>query len=429
MGPRLETVAMGNRTKPPAGLADVSPRGARLWWIASAWGPGLLVMLADTDAGNVVTAAQGGARWGHRLLPLILALAPLLYMIQELTVRLGVFTGRGHCELIRERFGIGWALLSLLGLLVATMDSLVTEFTGVAGVGELYGLPRSLTLPLAASALLAIVASGAHRRAKRAAIAMGLFLLPFLAIGWIVRPDFKALTAELIDLPLGDHEFIYMVAAIIGMTFNPWMVFYQQSAIAEKKVRPWEYQVARWDTAAGAVLTQLPSAAVLIAMAATRVSGTPANLSSIGEISGALSSVLGDSAGRIAFGMGVLGGSLAAALVSSLALAWGLGEIVGYGRSLQHSRLTKWFYCVFAFSVMSAAALVWSVRSLVWLNITAQVINAFMLPMVIGFLLALAAADAVPKPKRVQGRYLQLIIALSVAISSIGLFAAIVGLF
>jgi Mn2+/Fe2+ NRAMP family transporter len=164
-------------------------------------------------------------------------------------------------------------------------------------------------------------------------------------------------------------------------------------------------------------------------MAATRVSGTPANLSSIGEISGALSSVLGDSAGRIAFGAGVLGGSLAAALVSSLALAWALGDIVGYGRSLQRSRLTKWFYCVFAFSVMSAAALVWSVRSLVWLNITAQVINAFMLPMVIGFLLALAAADAVPEPKRVQGRYLQLIIALSVAISSIGLFAAIVGLF
>jgi hypothetical protein len=107
-------------------------------------------------------------------------------------------------------------LLSLLGLLVATIDSLVTEFTGVAGGGELYGLLRSLTLPLAASALLAIVAS-AHRRAKRAAIAMGLFLLPFLAIGRIARPDFNALTAELIDLPLGDHEFIYMVAAIIGM--------------------------------------------------------------------------------------------------------------------------------------------------------------------------------------------------------------------
>src|SRR5262249_1568245 len=96
--------------------------------------------------------------------------------------------------------------LSLLGLLVATMDSLVTDFTGVAGVGELYGLPRSLTLPLTASALLAIVASGAHRRAKRAAIATGLSLLPFLAIGWIARPDFEALAAELIDLPLGDHK-------------------------------------------------------------------------------------------------------------------------------------------------------------------------------------------------------------------------------
>jgi Mn2+/Fe2+ NRAMP family transporter len=252
-------------------------------------------------------------------------------------------------------------------------------------------------------------------------------MLPFLAIGWTARPDFKALAAELIDLPLGDHEFIYMVAAIIGMTFNPWMVFYQQSAIAEKKVRPGEYQVARWDTAAGAVLTQLFSAAVLIAMAATRFSGTPANLSSIGEISGALSSVLGDSAGRIVFGVGVWTHCF------RCGCTWGF--TCGCPRLLacaclgtrQHSRLTKWFYWVFAFSVMSAAALVWSVRNLVWLNITAQVINAVMLPMVIGFLLALAA-DAVPEPKRVQGRYLQLIIALSVAISSIGLFAAIVEL-
>src|SRR5262249_53117586 len=84
---------------------------APLRWI-SAWGPGLLVMLADTDAGNVVTGAQAGARWGYRLLPLLLLLIPMLYMVQELTVRLGIYTGRGHGELIRERFGVGWALLS-----------------------------------------------------------------------------------------------------------------------------------------------------------------------------------------------------------------------------------------------------------------------------------------------------------------------------
>ena len=102
------------------------------------WGPGLLVMLADTAAGNVVAAAQGGALWGYRLLPLILLLIPMLYMVQELTARLGVYTGRGHAELIRERYGLGWALLAVAGLAAAAIGSLVTEFTGVAGIGEIY---------------------------------------------------------------------------------------------------------------------------------------------------------------------------------------------------------------------------------------------------------------------------------------------------
>src|SRR5271163_3090320 len=121
------------------------------------WGPGLLVMLADTDAGNVVTGADAGATWGYRLLPLLLLLIPMLYMVQELTVRLGVFTGRGYGELIRTRFGAGWAWLSLVGLAAAVIGSLVTEFTGVAGIGELYGVSREQSLPLAVVTLLAIV--------------------------------------------------------------------------------------------------------------------------------------------------------------------------------------------------------------------------------------------------------------------------------
>src|ERR1700744_1205577 len=119
-----------------------APRPLR-WTIL--WGPGLLVMLADTDAGNVVTAAQSGAQWGYRLLPLVLLLVPMLYMGPELTVGLGIYTGRGHGELIRAQFGLGWAQLSALGLAAAVVGSLITEFTGVAGVGELFGLSRAFT--------------------------------------------------------------------------------------------------------------------------------------------------------------------------------------------------------------------------------------------------------------------------------------------
>ena len=159
----------------------------------AAWGPGLLVMLADTDAGNVVTAAQSGAQWGYRLLPLVLLLIPMLYMVQELTVRLGIYTGRGHGELIRARFGLGWARLSTLGLTAAVVGSLITEFTGVAGVGDLFGLSRNFTLPLAAATLLVIVPSGSYKRVERAALIVGLFELAFFVVAWAAHPGLKAL--------------------------------------------------------------------------------------------------------------------------------------------------------------------------------------------------------------------------------------------
>src|ERR1700727_1242110 len=137
-----------------------------VWFFRSiaVWGPGLLVMLADTDAGNVVTAAQSGSQWGYRLLPVVLLLIPMLYMVQESTVRLGVYTGRGHGELIRVRFGLGWARLSTLGLAGAVVGSLITEFTGVAGVGELFGLSRSFTLPFAPTTLLLLPGARAREQ-------------------------------------------------------------------------------------------------------------------------------------------------------------------------------------------------------------------------------------------------------------------------
>ena len=220
------------------GVAETQPKTLpRLAWIA-VWGPGLLVMLADTDAGNVVTGAQAGAQWGYRLLPLLLLLIPMLYMVQELTVRLGLHTGRGHGELIREQFGFGWACLSTAGLAAAVIGSLITEFTGVAGIGELYGLSRSFTLPFAAAALLAVVATGSYRRVERTAIVIGLFELAFFAVAWAAHPSLETFAKDAVDLPLGNREFMYLVAAVIGATFNPWMIFYQQSAIADKKLRP-----------------------------------------------------------------------------------------------------------------------------------------------------------------------------------------------
>ncbi|MEX3936452.1 NRAMP family divalent metal transporter [Paraburkholderia phymatum] len=385
-------------------------------------------MLADTDAGNVVTAAQAGAQWGYRLLPLLLLLVPLLYMLQELTVRLGVFTGRGHGELIRERFGRGWAWLSAGSLAIATIGSLITEFTGIAGIGELYGVPRALTLPASVTVLLVVVATGSYRRTERAALLIGLFELAFFAVAWAAHPDPATVLRHARDMPLGDRHFLYLAAAIVGAVFNPWMVFYQQSAVADKGLTPDDCQAERWDTAFGAVLTQLLTAAVLVAAAATLgTRGTSAGLNSVGEISTALSPLLGGHIAQGVFSMGVLGAAMVAAIVSSLALAWGIGEVAGCRRSLElHPFEARWFYAVYAASVMGAAALVWGVADLVWLNIAAQVLNAFLLPLVIGFLVALAT-KTLPDRYRLRGGYRWVLIGVSAVVCGIGFVGGLAG--
>ena len=401
---------------------------APLGWIA-VWGPGLLVMLADTDAGNVVTGAQAGAQWGYRLLPMLLLLIPMLYMVQELTVRLGLHTGRGYGELIRERFGAGWAWLSVAGLAAAVIGSLITEFTGVAGIGELYGLSRGVTLPLAAFALLAVVATGSYRRVERAAIVVGLFELAFFAVAWAAHPSVETLATDVADLPLGDHQFLFLAAAVIGATFNPWMIFYQQSAIADKKLQLDHLTAARWDTAFGAALTQCLTGAVLVAAAATLGSGGAAvGLDSVGQISAALSPLLGENFGRLVFSAGVLGASLVAAIVCSLALAWGVGEVTGYKHSLEyHPFKAKWFYGVYAAAVVGSAALVGFARDLVWLNIAAQVLNALLLPLVIGFLVALALT-ALPASLRPRGLYRWILIGVCAVVIAVGVYGGVAGL-
>jgi Mn2+/Fe2+ NRAMP family transporter len=385
-------------------------------------------MLADTDVGSVITAGQSGVQWGYKLLALQLLLIPILYMVQELTVRLAIFTGRGHGELIRDTFGKGWAWLSAVGLGVATIGALLTEFSGVAGVGELYGLPRYISLPIAAGALLIVVITGSYRRVERAAIAVGLFELAFFFVAWAAHPDMPALIAGSISIPYRNPDYLYLAAANIGAVIMPWMVFYQQSAIADKRLRPDHLTAARWDTAIGALLTQLIMAAVLVACAATIGRLNPgASLSSVGEMGQALTPFLGDAVGNLVFGLGVLGAGMVAAIVVSLAFAWGLGEVTGYRRSLElHPLEAHWFYAVYALCVVVGAVVVGIWPDLVSLNVGVQVMNALMLPIVLGFLIALAV-KALPRAHRLRGWYLWVVIAVAVVTCALGVFGGLSG--
>lgn len=408
-------------------LRDKSARGRMARFIA-VLGPGLVVMLADTDVGSIITAGQSGVQWGYRLLLLQLVLIPILFMVQELTVRLGIFTGRGHGELIKETFGTFWAWVSVAGLAVATGGALLTELSGVAGVGEIYGVPRPVSLALTGGALVLIVLTGSYRRVERAAIALGLFELAFFGVAWAAHPKLGEIAAQSVRIPIANKDYLSLVAANIGAVIMPWMVFYQQSAVADKKLKPEHFNAARVDTALGAVLTQLVMAAVLVAAAATLFGRTNGDsLKTVGDLSAALTPLLGEGVGRLVFGLGIIGAGMVAAIVASLALAWGLGEVLGYKRSLEYRPLeARWFYGVYAASIVAGCVLVAVSPNLVSLNLGVQVMNALLLPIVLGFLIVLAV-KALPEPVRLKGWYLWLVIAVAGVTCALGVFGGLTG--
>ena len=397
--------------------------------LLSVFGPGLVVMLADTDVGSIITAGQSGVQWGYRLLLLQVVLMPILYMVQELTVRLGIYSGRGHGELIRDTFGRFWAWVSVAGLAVAVIGALLTELSGVAGVGEIYGVPRGVSVGIAAATLLAIVLTGSYRRVERVAIMLGLFEFAFFGVVMAAHPDPHQIVADAVRIPFANRDYLYLVAANIGAVIMPWMIFYQQSAIADKRLRPEHLAAARWDTAIGSVVTQLVMAAVLIAVAATLGrSGSKVSLNTVGDISGAITPFLGATWGHLVFGVGIIGAGMVAAIVASLALAWGIGEVAGYRRSLEYKPFeARWFYGVYAACVIAGSVLVTVWPNLVSLNVAVQVMNALLLPLVLGFLIALAVYS-LPDQYRLRGAYLKLVIAVAVLTTSLGVFGGLQGL-
>ncbi|MDG3014161.1 divalent metal cation transporter [Corynebacteriales bacterium D3-21] len=407
----------------------VTPKTALLMWLATA-GPGLAVMLADTDAGSLITAAQSGATWGYSLLLAQLVLIPIVFVVQELTVRLGLVTGKGHGELIRERFGTGWAWLSVSTLVLACAGAIVTEMSGIAGVGMMWGLPKWVGT-LAVVAFLAImVVTGSYRRVERVAIAVGLFELVFLVTMFLAGPDPHQIVRGLATFPIGNSDYMFLIAANIGAVVMPWMIFYQQSAVVDKGLTVKHLRIARWDTAVGSVITQLVMVGMLVTVAATLWAHGQQNasLNTVQDISDAITPHLGDFAGRVLFSLGMVGASLIAAIVASLTAAWGLGEVTGYKRSLEHSpREAPWFYAVFFVVILAGAMIVLSGVNLIQLNLWVQVMNALLLPTVLTFLYLLAR-KALSGRFRLAGAYRWIVLAIIAATAGLGVYSAVMGI-
>jgi Mn2+/Fe2+ NRAMP family transporter len=396
--------------------------GLRLPSLLLVLGPGVMVMLADTDAGSIITAGQSGARWGYRLLLLQLLLVPILYLVMELTVRLGIATGKGHAELIRDQFGARWAYLSVGTLLVSAIGALVTEFAGVAGIGRLFGLPAPATVIPAAAALVLLVATGSYRRVEIVGITLGLFELAFIGAAIAARPDPHAIATGLAAThAYGNSGYLALVAANVGAVVMPWMVFYQQGAVVEKKLTPRDLRGARLDTALGAVVTQLVMGAVLVATAAVLHGTHGRPLNSVADLAATLTPALGRQAARYVLALAIGGAALVASIVVALALAWAVAETLDRPRSLDDSpRRAPLFYGLFTAAVVAGAALVLTSSSLVRLSIEVEILNALLLPLVLGFL-ALLAFRVLPHPYQPGRRHRAALAALIAAVTAIGL--------
>jgi Mn2+/Fe2+ NRAMP family transporter len=391
-------------------------------------GPGLIVMLADNDAGSVITAAQSGARWGYRLLLLQLAIFPLLFVVQELCVRLGLATGKGFGELVRLRFGRKLGSLSVLTLLLSCFGALVTQMSGIAGVGQLFGIPIWQTTSVVVALTLLMVWTGSYHTVERIAILFGLFGLAFVVVAWKAKPEPQHVLAQLSQFPVADAGFLYLVAANLGTSVMPWTVFYQQSALIDKGLSILDLRIARIDTLVGALVCQILTASVLVAAAATLGAHAGAGeLDNIPEIARAFTAALGSGYGRVVFAVGLTGGAMVALIVVCLSAAWAVGEAMGRRHSLeQHPGQALDFYAAFTVMLLGAGLIVCSGVSLVRLAIATGVANAVLLPLVLGCLYRLARTE-LPPELRLQGLYAGAVATTFVLTASIGFCAALVG--
>jgi NRAMP (natural resistance-associated macrophage protein)-like metal ion transporter len=353
-------------------------------------GPGLIVAFADTEAGSVTTASVSGAQYGYKLILLQLLLIVPLFVVQEMTVRLGTVTGKGHARLIREHYGLGWAWVSLGTMLITNIAALDTEFAGIAGAALIFGLPAAPLVIIAAVLLVVVIFTASYKRAEMFAFALCLVELLFIPAAFAAHPPAHAVIREGLfgNQPLRDYGYLMLIASNIGAVIMPWMIFYQQSAVVDKGLTTKDLGFARFDTALGAVFTQAIMAAIIITTAATlfvhHIQVTDAAHAAL-----AFQPLVGRFAG-VTFGVGLIGASMLGAFVVSLATAWAFGEAFGWRCSLNDGLRAKRFSALYVACVVVAAGVVLIPNlPLIQITLNVEAFNGFVLPIVLGFLLVL----------------------------------------
>ena len=366
----------------------------RILIFAAVVGPGIITANVDNDAGGILTYSQAGAQFGHGLLWTLIPVTLALILVQELAGRMGAVTGKGLSDLIREEFGFRVTFLMMVAILLINFGNVVTEFAGIAGSMELFGLKRIYSVPICAVIVWLIIVKGQYKSVEKVFLAASFFYITYIFAGILARPAWtNALVATVVPpnrQQLFQKDYLYMAIALVGTTIAPWMQFYLQASIVEKGVTRRDYKLSRLDVIAGCFFTDLVAWFIIVACAATLYVHGLRDIREPADAAVALRPLAGDYA-YILFALGLFNASLFAASILPLSTAYtvceGLGFESGVGRRFGEAPVFYWLYTILI--AAGAGVILIPNLPLIRISILSQAINGIAIPFVLIFMLLL----------------------------------------
>jgi Mn2+/Fe2+ NRAMP family transporter len=296
-------------------------------------GPGIIAANAGNDASGIATYSTVGADYKYSLMWAFLPMIVSLIIVQEMCVRMGVITGKGLSDLIRERFGVRWTTLIMFALLIANTGVIISEFVGIAQASELFGISRYIAVPLTASLIWWLVVKGTQKRVEQVFLAMSLVFLCYIISAFMSKPDWSQVGNEIISPSFKfESGYLFTIMALIGTTITPFMQVYVQSSVVEKGMDKDDYKLARADVIVGTIFACLIAAFIVISTAASGVK----EIHSAADAANALVPVAGVYA-KYLFAVGLFGAAMLAMGVLPLATAYSVSEALGFEKGLSHS--------------------------------------------------------------------------------------------
>ncbi len=372
----------------------------RLLIFLAVLGPGIITMVADNDAGGISTYAVTGSKYGFSLLWIIFILVPMAYYIQEMTVRLGAVTKRGHAEAIFEGFGPFWGWFSLVDLAIVNLLTLVTEYIGMIAAMSLFGVPPVVTFLAVTAILVAVSMTGKYWTFERLTLFFCAFNLVYIpAAFWAMKtptsPGWGKVFEGLLlpTLPGGmSGGLLFIILANIGTTITPWQIFFQQSSVVDKGLDVHDVKFGKVDTFAGSLITGIVAAFIIITTgAAFYYHHPPIVIEDARQTAEAIVPLLGGygALARKLFAIGLFDAGFLGALCISLSTSWAVGEVFGWAHSLNKSvKEAPWFYVVHVGMLLGAGAIVLIPGApLIAITMFVQVAAVTLLPSALVFLI------------------------------------------